>query len=75
MKKEKIINEKDMLSQKQHERKKELIILNRDVFEKKQKLIQNNIAFLWNLKFKFMKEQQILQIQKMEKAYELKKSK
>ena len=68
-------SEKKELCDYTHNLKKELILLNRDVFEKKQKLIQNNIAFLWDLKFKFMEKQNNFQLAKMEKAFTLKNKK
>lgn len=65
-------NEKDRLAAAAHERKKEMAELQKQIFNHKQKVMQDNMAFLWDLKFKFMREQDERWHKRMEKAFELK---
>jgi len=64
--------EKENIAQSSHERKKEMAELQKNIFDHKQKVMQDNMAFLWDLKFKFMREQDERYIKRIEKVFNLK---
>lgn len=64
--------EKEKIAQSSHERKKEMAELQKEIFNHKQKVMQDNMAFLWDLKFKFMREQDERYHKRIEKVFNLK---
>lgn len=64
--------EKENLAVSSHERKKEMAELQKQIFDHKQKVMQDNMAFLWDLKFKFMREQDERYMKRIEKVFNLK---
>lgn len=64
--------EKENMAQANHKRKLEMEELKTNSFNHKQQAMQQNMAFLWDLKFKFMREQDERFHKRIEKVFKLK---
>lgn len=61
----------ERFAQNNHKRKLELIRINKQISDEKQKRHESTISFLWELKFKFLREQNDLYIERIEKVMNL----
>ena len=64
--------EKEKIAEANHKRKIELEKLKKEIFDDKQKSMRDNMAFLWDLKFKFMREQDERYHKRIDKVFKLK---